>query len=326
MKRTLNIAVFGLSLNILDEIKTQIVLSVPADIKVHFVTLSDPNIDLLFVNDAFFNSASIQKVLSCNVAKYLRLVKDPTRSGHIEKDMLYYPFTRLDDLTDWVEEQFLDKDSQSEGIDTSSFVSAYLSQNLVDPIEVFTEVFTQRNGFIKLFDSTGFLALIDARTERVWVTDSNKPIIFDRSLNQTYATNQFVQEVVKVHSAQDLKIWLWKVLNHSMEMNLPVLKTYQCFRLDSWPQFEKNPERHELLKIAACFAQGAKIQDVEKALNIPSERLLRFVARAQLLRMGEIIDAEKIQFKPQAASSRAVVEENAGLRGFFGKLRKKLGI
>ena len=330
MRRTLNVAVFGLSLNILDEIKTQILLSVPTDIKVHFVTLSEPNIDLLFVNDAFFNSASIQKVLSCNVAKYLRLVKDPKNSGKIINDTLFYPFTRLDDLTDWIEDKFVEgsdkAQSSIEEIDSSSFVSAYLAQDLVDPIDVFTEIFTARNGFIKIFDSTGFLALIDTRTERVWITDRNKPIIFDRSLNQTYATNQFVQDLVKQHQAQDLKVWLWKVLNHSMEMDLALLKPHQAFRLHSWPQFEKGIDRSDLLKMAACFAQGAKISDVEKALHLPIEKILKFVARAQLLRMGEVIEVEQVKFKQQQLAEQQTTEEGAGLRGFFGKLRKKLGI
>ena len=75
MKNVLNIAVFGLSLNSLEQIKEQILLSLPENLNVKWVNLAEQKIDLLLVNDVFFNSPGIQKLLTIQNIVYLRLVK-----------------------------------------------------------------------------------------------------------------------------------------------------------------------------------------------------------------------------------------------------------
>ena len=47
MKNVLNIAVFGLSLNSLEQIKEQILLSLPENLNVRWVNLAEQKIDLL---------------------------------------------------------------------------------------------------------------------------------------------------------------------------------------------------------------------------------------------------------------------------------------
>ena len=54
MKNALNVAVFGLNLEALDQVKTQLLLSVPADVNVQWVNISSHDIDLLLINDMFF--------------------------------------------------------------------------------------------------------------------------------------------------------------------------------------------------------------------------------------------------------------------------------
>lgn len=60
MKSILNIAVFGLSLSTLDHIKTQVLLALPSSTQVKWVNLAESKIDLLLVNDVFFNAPGIQ--------------------------------------------------------------------------------------------------------------------------------------------------------------------------------------------------------------------------------------------------------------------------
>ena len=53
MKNALNVAVFGLNLEALDQMKNQLLLSVPTDVNVQWVNISSNEIDLLLVNDMF---------------------------------------------------------------------------------------------------------------------------------------------------------------------------------------------------------------------------------------------------------------------------------
>ena len=102
MKNVLNIAVLGLSLNSLKQIKEQILLSLPENLNVRWVNLAEQKIDLLLVNDVFFNSPGIQKLLTIQNIVYLRLVKKVENAGCIVGDQLFYPFSNIEHLHDWL--------------------------------------------------------------------------------------------------------------------------------------------------------------------------------------------------------------------------------
>ncbi|MHA3050564.1 hypothetical protein [Acinetobacter sp. ANC 4639] len=319
MKKFLHIAVFGISPHVLEQFKTQILLSIPHGVEVRWVNISEKNIDLLMVNDAFFGSSIIQKILSQIHIQYLRLIRAPEQQGMIVDDTLSYPVTQLEDLRAWIQEKFFDY--------TSDYALHGPSATVEKPVATTTilnQCLLSRNGFIQLFDYRGFLALVDTMTERVWVNPSHSMIFFDDSLNQTYATNHFVQETIKNQQAQDLRSWLWEVAYHSTDIQLPEVQTNQYFKLQIWPKFKQGDERRNLLKIAACFAQGAQIQLVINRLNIPEQQIMRFVATSHMLKMGSYVVSHEAKFmrdnEPTDQSQLVKV------RSFFTKLRKKLGL
>lgn len=322
MKQVLNIAVFGLSLNTLDQIKTQILLAKPMSINIQWVNIAEQHIDILLVNDMFFHSSNIQKILTHNVDKYLRLVKNEESAGKIIGDQLSYPLSHIDELQNWLKESLLQTTSQIKKIDSPTIAEVKTVNS--DSNAVFREIFTPRNGFIQLFDNHGYIALIDTRTERVWNNPEHIESGFNQTLNQTYATNQFVQDTIKNKRAQDLRIWLWKMVKHSTDLSLPLVNENQYFKLNIWPQLENSSNRRDLLKISACFAKGAQIKDVAKHLNLPVERIIRFVAMNHLLQMGKFIEQPEAKFIVLNKNS----EENqvGKVRSFLGKLRKKLGL
>lgn len=331
MKNVLNIAVFGLNLNSLDQIKTQILLSLPASTHVNWVNLAEQKIDLLLVNDAFFNSPGIQKLLTNQRISYLRLVKKVENAGRIVGDQLFYPLSNLEHLHEWLLRKVIPhhvpKSFETPSIELSAsiptaVVSTALNPNMTTE-QVFAEMFTPRNGYIQLFDGHGFLALVDTRTERVWV-EPNKKIQFNETLNQTYATAQIAQDAIKNKEVYDLRVWLWKVVNESAAIQLPKVDLNQNFKLDIWPQFEKDLQRRDFLKIAACFSQGAHINDVKHFLNLSNERVLNFVACAALLQLGRFIDQNEVKY--QVDTKQTETGQMDKLRGFIGKLRRKLGL
>lgn len=326
MKNVLNIAVFGLSLNSLEQIKEQILLSLPENLNVKWVNLAEQKIDLLLVNDVFFNSPGIQKLLTIQNIVYLRLVKKVENAGRIVGDQLFYPFSNIEHLHDWLFRKVLSQHELTAPVKSTLEVIKPVQSVLPTVMtteQVFSEIFTPRNGYIQLFDAHGFLALVDTRTERVWV-EPNKEIQFNETLNQTYATAQLVQDTIKDKDVYDLRIWLWKVVNDSSAIQLPQVSLNQNFRLEIWPQFEKDLQRRDFLKMATCFSQGAQIDQVKQSLNLSNERVLNFVACAVLLQLGQFIDQNEVKY--QVDTQQVETGQMNKLRGFIGKLRKKLGL
>jgi ribosome-associated protein YbcJ (S4-like RNA binding protein) len=319
MKKFLNIAVFGISLNVLDQLKSQILLAVPDQVMVRWVNIADKNIDLLMINDSFFSSLTIQKILSHIRVQYLRLIKLPEKQGMIVEDTLSYPVTKPDDLREWLQEKFFDYEPYD-----YLYLNPTSLETSISISKIIDECLFAQNGFIKLFNYRGFLALVDTMTERVWVNADHNLSFFDKSLNQTYAKNQFVQETIKNLDAQDLRSWLWHMGYHSNYLDLPDIGLDQYFKLEIWPKFESGYERRKLLKIASCFAQGAQIKSVIDQLNIPRQQVIRFVALAQMLKMGSWIDSDEAKFmrREQSLDESQMIK----VRSFFKKLRKKLGI
>lgn len=330
MKKAFNVAIFGLNLETLDQMKNQLLLSVPTDVNVQWVNISSNEIDLLLVNDMFFDSPNIQRVIQ-QQKSYLRLVKDVNQAGSIIEDKLFYPFTRLNQLVEWLQQRYFNYMGRQVNPIEDDFVlnsarnsAAQYSQTKVDHKSVFNEIFTPRNGYIQLYDHTGFLALIDTRTERVWFEQNQELYSLKDTINQTYAKNSFVHEMIKDKTPYDLRTWLWQAISHSGDLDLPKVDADHVFKLNIWPQFEKSLDRKDNLKIAACFALGAKVQDVQQHLGISLERVKKFVAIAQTLKLGELIEADAAKFSIEQK------QENSGqvnkLRSFFGILRKKLGL
>lgn len=330
MKKAFNVAIFGLNLETIDQMKNQLLLSVPTDVNVQWVNISSNEIDLLLVNDMFFDSPNIQRVVQ-QQKSYLRLVKDVNQAGSIIGDKLFYPFTRLTQLDKWLQQRYFNYMGRQVNPIEDNFVlnsprysAAQYSQTKVDHKSVFNEIFTPRNGYIQLYDHTGFLALIDTRTERVWFEQNQELYSLKNSINQTYAKNSFVHEMIKDKTPYDLRTWLWQAISHSGDLDLPEVDADHVFKLNIWPQFEKSLDRKDNLKIAACFALGAKVQDVQQHLGISLERAKKFVAIAQTLKLGELIEADAAKFSIEQK------QENSGqvnkLSSFFGKLRKKLGL
>ena len=106
--------------------------------------------------------------------------------------------------------------------------------------------------------------------------------------------------------------------------DMPHVELKQNFKLEIWPQFERDLKRKEYLKMAACFSHGAKINDVKQFLDLSHDRILNFVSCAVLLQLGRFVDQNEVKFQEDTKQ----VESGQGhkLRSFIGKLRKKLGL
>lgn len=323
MKQFLNVAIFGLSLKVMDQIKQMVILAMPQQVSIKWCNIAEKNIDLLLVNDVFFTSSNIQKIILQDVQAYLRLEKHEIYAGQITGDFLYYPFTQSAVLSDWIKNRFFDYEYLNKTKEyTPEFKKNDDGNELKTVSKVLDEVFIARNGFIQLMDTRGCFALVDTRTERIWMNEDNKLIRFTADMSQMYATGQFVNEFTQNRHAHDLRAQLWPILLNA-GFNLEVSEQ-DCFKLNIWPQFSSSAERKNLLKMAACFAQGAKISDVKRYLNLTNDLVERFVSAALLIRLGQKIDADTVKFR--LITSESETGQQRSIKGFFGKLRKKLGL
>ncbi len=191
------------------------------------------------------------------------------------------------------------------------------SRNL-DIGKIISEFLTERNGNLQVFDGSGNIGLMNTRTEQVWIDAERKLPGIDAGVNFTYATMQMAQTVKGIQGV-DLRSWLWNVLWHSSEIVKDVdYKAY--YQLKSWPQPNNKLDRQAIFRIAACFEKGASVAQVEQKSKVPADVIRRFVKIAVLMQM--LVETEEKQ-------ARLITEEKPAeglLKGFFGKLRKKLGL
>lgn len=310
MKNTLYLTIFGLNSDISEQLKSAIQNAFPQGTLLEWTTLAHPELDFIFINDAFFHSQIIQNIISTHKhIKYLRLVNSPEKSGNINNDILYYPFLKSYDLVSWL----LNKEKNHQSILNHE---ATLS---------FDEIFTERNGFIRLYDHIGNIAIIDTRTERVFVDPKRNHISFNHEIKQSYAKSSLVNELLKSFILFDLKIWLWQVLYQSTELlELSNIQDSQCYILNEWPQINSLSNRRKLLKISAFFSKGAEVEYVVQNSEYTLTQVKQFILMTQLLRMSESIPSAQAKFKIETAQFQ---QNSSGIfSSFLGKLRRKLGI
>lgn len=313
MKEEVKIAIFGLSLNVLDNIKQKVQLMYDDSLNVSWANIADPHLDILLVNDIFFGSPTIQNLVGAKKVPYLRLVTKAEKSGVIEGDKLYLPFAATNETRKWFNDRYLHVPVTGK----TEILVNQISKSM-DLTKVVPEFFNERNGNVQIFDAKGNIALMSVRTQQVWVDLNRKFHGTDASLNFTYATMQMAQSVSS-RQGIDLTSWLWNLLWYSDDIDFN--QQHQDFyKLTAWPQPDEPNDRKLVFKIAACFEQGASLKQVAEKAGYSNAQVSKFVSIALLCNVLKKIDSSEAKLVAEEKQS------SSGLRGFFGKLRKKLGL
>ena len=314
MKEEIKIAIFGLSLNVLDNIKQKIRLMYDDTVEITWANIADPHLDILLVNDMFFGSPTIQHLVGSQQVPYLRLINKAELAGQIEGDKLFLPFAVSEPIRKWFKDRYLK-------VPLSQKVERQVAQisRTTDLNKVTAEFFNERNGNLQIFDGHGNIGLMNARTEQVWLDVGRRLQGTDSTLNFTYATMQMAQNVSMIQGV-DLRRWLWNILWYSPEL-IKDASAQKYYKLKYWPHPDSKEERKDVFKIAACFERGASISQVEKKSSIPAKTIERFVSIALLTNVINEIDEKEATLIAQEEKPAEGV-----LKGFFGKLRRKLGL
>ena len=314
MKEEIKIAIFGLSLNVLDGIKQKIRLMYDDTVNITWANIADPHLDILLVKDMFFGSPTIQHLVGSQQVPYLRLVNKSEVAGQIDGDKLFLPFSVTAMTTKWFKDRYLK-------VPLSQNVEKRVAQivKTTDINKVTAEFFNERNGNLQIFDGHGNIGLMNARSEQVWFDAGRRLANTDATLNFTYATMQMAQSVSNIQGI-DLRRWLWNVLWYSPEL-VKSTSDKKFYKLKYWPHPDSKEDRKDIFKIAACFERGASIQQVEKKSEVSLKTIERFVSIALLSHLLIEIDVKDATLITEEEKSAEGV-----LKGFFGKLRRKLGL
>lgn len=349
MKHEVNIAIFGLSLSVLDELKNKIRLMLPSNIQINWTNIAEPNLDCIMINDVFFTSSNIQNLIQNKQLNYLRLVKDENRGGSIEGDVLYIPLNNASALNQWIERHVLGKGNatsvgssstastfgqqsiqarQAQVLQQSSFATSNAQQTQTKvSSKILNEIFDAKNGNIQLFDASGKIAIAQASTERIWLLNHKKST--DGSLNYTYATSQDVKDC-QFAPVSDLRLWMFNLAwNSHQALNFEV-STQKYYKLLFWPQAVAGQDRKDIIRISSCFAKGANIEQVANHLKISHSLIERYISSclaSHLITEIPVEQAKLVKFAvPEQQATPQQVEQASAVKSFFGRLRKRLGL
>ena len=281
MKEQIKIAIFGLSLTIEENLKQKIQSLFDDSVKVEWVTLNSASIDVLLVNDLFLNSKIVQSHIQKKVP-YLRLLTNENRSGQIENDTLYLPFIINDETKGWFNKRYLEVPVNFQSFKTSIENTSTANVDELDFKAVIAEFFNEENGTIQVFDQYGELALMNTKTEQVWIDQTRKEKCSYSTLNFTYATMQMSQKVSN-QQGLDLHQWLWNALWDSKTV-IENQALDQTYTLEIWPQPSELSQRNDIFKIAAYFEQGATGQHVHQKTGLDLRFIHQFISVSLLSR------------------------------------------
>ena len=318
LHQAVNIAIFGLSLRTLNELKEHIQTAIPSHIQVNWSNIAEPHLDILMINHIFFDSPNIKSLIQNNHINVLQIANNADKNSSIEDDILYLPLNHLHSLHQWLNER-LAKNAAIEKVSPPQATNTTIHRKQIR--EVLQEILNPKNGKIQLFDHNGLIAIADPRNEWVWQNPMLQTLHTDPSLNYTYAT-QNDQLWITEAPQQDLKQWLWNLLWASKDFNELCPPSASSFYLEIWPQPKNRIDRQDILRMSACFAQGAKIETVAAQLNLSEQKVRHFVAACLGTNFGKLIKDREAKYSPQIQKNET---EQHFMQKLFGRLRNRLG-
>ena len=73
LHQAVNIAIFGLSLRTLNELKEHIQTAIPSHIQVNWSNIAEPHLDILMINHIFFDSPNIKSLIKITILMFYKL-------------------------------------------------------------------------------------------------------------------------------------------------------------------------------------------------------------------------------------------------------------
>ena len=318
-KQNLNIAIAGLSLNHSEELKIQLRNLIPQNYMLQWVTATDPNIDCLCIDESFYKTENIQRIINKNCFPWLKTSTPSSIQIQLENNILFLPVTEQENLFAWI---------------NRALISASHKETVTDELLITDETETldkkfflnlydiQHNSKLHLQDDAGTLAVIHPAQNTAWLS-TQRTI---KSTNQSFHYNLAnTTDLTKV-SRKDkfiLQDWLWNLFWNSPEIIDHLAPEDGHYKIHTWPKPSDQSNRKIIFQLSACFIQGGKISKIAEQLNLSQNTVRHFIATNIAANNIEKINIWDKHYAPP--SQEVKQEEQSTIQSFFSKLRRKFG-
>ncbi|OTG63198.1 hypothetical protein [Acinetobacter silvestris] len=309
----INIAISGIGSTTTEDLKIQLRHLLPHEIGINWTSISDQNLDCLFINEIFYDNDNVQNIINTKNIPYLKVSKKTIHEEDIHPNTLYLPILNNQFLQDWIKINFQFETSESIQSNESKF-----EKHSIKDIKYFQNLYLEDNRKLHFYDQFGTIAIIDHNMHFAWLEPTRTDFKTDASIQfEGASTADFIK--VSRKRQYNLEDWLFNLI-----WNSPQLCTYpnenSYFRIQFWPQ-PLTPDQKTILQLSACFIQGAEILAVAKKLDIPITTVQHFIAANLAIQNVKQISAKESKFGQHVLEN----QEQSALKSFFGKLKSRFG-
>lgn len=314
--KIINIAISGLGSITIDEIKKRIIKSAPKSINMNWTTLNDSDLDCILINDSFFESKHIQKIITEKKIPFLKVtIKNIDKN---QTDPNLFSITLNDDtpINALIQRciDFKYKISQPifEKIEPEIPLKTY---------QFFNGLYSEYCHKLTLRDQNGIVAVIDHHAHVAWPYLLRKIPRSDPSIYYNDAVTADLMQISRKHQV-NLENWIFELI-YSSNYLLESPEETSYYKIKYWPQ-PLFSETKSILQLSAAFMLGAQISHVSEKLDIPIHIVQKFIAANQAIHNIEQISARDSNFG--AISNTTVdLQEQSSKLSFFQKLKRKFG-
>lgn len=314
MKENLYLSVIGLSLSVINELKSSINELLNEQYILNWTHLADAKLQVLLINEDFYDTQLLNKINK--QTHILKLKKDIDHSSSIQNNTLFLPLTNLKALGEWLKQVLNLPSKATDSIQSpKQSYSNHIQWSIADAL--CNEINSIDSGKYVIKQHDDILALLDFDEFRFY-KNSDAPLTDQVEIE--LASLSTVVDYRRHQKFQDLKHGLWLFFFQQQYSSSPKLTQY--YQIDFWPQIVKHEHRKDLYRIAALFMKGSTIAHATKQLQVSEQLVVDFILTCQLcacIKTTELAHADLSQAQqPQSL--------NANIKSIFNKLRRKLGL
>lgn len=307
----IHVSIIGLSLTATNKLKA-LMQNAYYECEIRWTNIADPHLNVLIVSEAFIDSPIIRQY-SEKKLPILSVQSKAAQYNTIIENTLFLPFDNQAELTQWLNKHINQQSSAAKDLLPSSSNQIQLIDLLAPLWSIHPHAF-----YVLNFNQNAFL--IDTRKQEIWVDQDFSAEIISSIKLQEIDFNRVVQLRHK-KQRYDLRYWLWNQLWQNLPMDQFELTNIVSAKLHHWPQPNLNTPKYTL-KMAACFEHGAHAKDVRNYIQCSEKDLNLFMTLGIACNLLESSSNKEITFQ-QSTQNDA---KSSVLRGFFSKMRKKLGL
>lgn len=311
----INIAILGLGLITTDDIKKRLRNRLPKEIDIKWTNIADTQLDLLLINDVFFENNHIQKVINENKTPYLKLAKHSDQIEQNDPNLLCIPITDESVLNKFIENYLNYQPNLAYKNKNTAISSQLISYHF------FSQIYQEYSRKLLISDQGGTLALIDHHAHYAWPDKANHSLHTDTTIRYADAITSDLLKISRKNQT-NLENWIFELIWNSTDfIAYPEPEAY--FKLLYWPQ-PTLKDRKVILQMSASFSLGAQVEKISQNFNIPLVTVQKFIIANQSIHNIKAISSKDARFGNRPKIKKDDVEPHI-IKNFFHKLKRRFG-